>query len=96
MLTALVIPVNQTPSLILETIKDKQTWELFIVVPCTLAFASVMEQKGLLTKLANVLEGMGARIGSTFVTCHYRVGAHACRGFSGCHSGKESGRKLEN
>lgn len=61
-LAALVIPVNQTPSLILETLKDKQTWELFIVVPCTLAFASVMEQKGLLTKLASVLEGMGARV----------------------------------
>jgi uncharacterized protein len=62
LLIAIVIPVNQTPSLILETVKDKQTWELFIVVPCTLAFASLMEQKGLLTNLANVLAGIGSRL----------------------------------
>jgi uncharacterized protein len=62
LLFALVIPVDQTPFLILETLKDKQTWELFIVVPCTLAFASLMEQKGLLTRLAQVLEGTGARV----------------------------------
>jgi uncharacterized protein len=62
LLMALVIPFDQTPALILKTVEDQQTWELFVVVPCTLAFSSFMDQKGLLTRLTDALAGIGARI----------------------------------
>lgn len=62
LLILFVIPFKNVPSLLLETIKDKQTWQLLIVVPCTLTFSSLMEQKGMLLRLASVLEGIGPRL----------------------------------
>lgn len=57
-----VVPFRDVPSLLLETVTDKQTWQLLIVVPCTLTFSSLMEQKGMLLRLASVLEGIGPRL----------------------------------
>jgi integral membrane protein (TIGR00529 family) len=61
-LIVLVVPFNNVPSLLLKTVTYKQTWQLLIVVPCTLAFSSVMEQKGLLTRMAGALESIGPRL----------------------------------
>jgi integral membrane protein (TIGR00529 family) len=41
---------------------DRQTWQLLIVVPCTMAFSSLMEQKGMLNRLAAILEGIGPKL----------------------------------
>lgn len=57
-----VIPIKSVASLLLQTLENKQTWQLLIVVPCTMAFGSLMEQKGMLTKLAATLEGIGPRL----------------------------------
>jgi uncharacterized protein len=57
-----VIPFDKMPSLLLDTVKYSQTWQLFIIVPCTLAFSSFMEQKGMLIRLAKALEGIGPRL----------------------------------
>lgn len=62
LLILLVIPLKNIPSLIFTTFQDKQTWQLLIVVPCTMAFSSLMEQKGLLIKLAAALERIGPRL----------------------------------
>ena len=62
LLIVFVIKVSDIPSLLLRTITNEQTWQLLIVVPCTMAFGSLMEQKGLLTRLATVLEGIGSRL----------------------------------
>jgi uncharacterized protein len=43
-------------------VSDKQTWQLLIIVPCTMALSSIMEQKGLLTRLAASLENIGPRL----------------------------------
>jgi uncharacterized protein len=62
LLILFVIPLKNVPSLLLTTIEDKQTWQLLIVVPCTMAFSSLMEQKGMLTRLSAALEGIGPRL----------------------------------
>lgn len=62
LLILFVIQIQDVPLLLLNTIKNEQTWQLLIVVPCTLAFSSLMEQKGMLIRLANVLEGIGPRL----------------------------------
>ena len=62
LLIIFVIRINDIPQLLLKTITNEQTWQLLVVVPCTIAFGSLMEQKGLLTRLAATLEGMGPRL----------------------------------
>ena len=62
LLILFVIPFQNVPSLLLKTIEDKQTWQLLIIVPCTLTFSSLMEQKGMLMRLAAVLEGISPRL----------------------------------
>ena len=61
-LILLVTPLSNIPPLFLKTVKYSQTWQLYIIVPCTLAFSSFMEQKGMLTRLAKALEGIGPRL----------------------------------
>jgi integral membrane protein (TIGR00529 family) len=56
------IPFKSVPALLLDSLLDKQTLTLLVVVPCTMVFAKLMEVKGLLTSLARVLEGIGPRI----------------------------------
>ena len=58
-LVLLVTPFSEIPSLFLKTVTYSQTWQLFIIVPCALAFSSLMEQKGMLTRLARALENIG-------------------------------------
>ena len=62
LLIIFVIRINDIPQLLLKTVTNEQTWQLLIVVPCTIAFGSLMEQKGLLTRLAATLEGVGPRL----------------------------------
>jgi integral membrane protein (TIGR00529 family) len=62
LLIAFVIPLEEVPNLLLKTIADKQTWQLLIIVPCTMAFSSLMEQKGLLNRLATTLEHIGPKL----------------------------------
>ncbi|MDA8124131.1 MAG: DUF401 family protein [Deltaproteobacteria bacterium] len=62
LLIAFVIPFGEVPRLLIETMADKQTWQLLIVVPCTMAFSSLLEQKGLLNRLATTLEHIGPKL----------------------------------
>ncbi len=56
------IPFKSVPSLLLDSLLDKQTLTLLVVVPCTMIFGKLMEEKGLLIRLARALEGIGPRI----------------------------------
>jgi integral membrane protein (TIGR00529 family) len=62
LLIALAIPGHDVPSLLWKTVKDKQTWQLFIILPSTMAFSRLMEKKGLLTRLAAALEAVGSKL----------------------------------
>jgi integral membrane protein (TIGR00529 family) len=61
-LVLFVTSFSDIPSLLFKTVTYSQTWELFIIVPCALAFSSFMEQKGMLTRLARTLENIGPRL----------------------------------
>jgi uncharacterized protein len=58
-LVLFVTSFKDIPSLFLKTVTYSQTWQLFIIVPCALAFSSFMEQRGMLTRLAKALENIG-------------------------------------
>jgi len=59
LLAIFVIPFKNIPAVMLKTITDENTWQLLAVVICTMTFSSLMEQKGLLRKLAEALENFG-------------------------------------
>jgi integral membrane protein (TIGR00529 family) len=61
-ISALALPLNLIPSLMLETLLDYQTVRLLVVIACALTLSSLMEEKGLLAKLAMVLEGISPKL----------------------------------
>jgi integral membrane protein (TIGR00529 family) len=58
----LVLPFSSVPSLMLRTLIDKQTLTLLVVVASAMTMSSLMEIKGLLTRLATTMESIGPRL----------------------------------
>jgi len=68
-LSLLVLPVQTTPSLMLEALwaqqvplGEQQTLKLLIVIASALTLSSLMEEKGLLANLAVAMESIGSRL----------------------------------
>ena len=61
-LALLALPPVETPRLILKTATDIQTWRLIGIIICAFALSKLMEQKGMLTKLAHTLESIGPKM----------------------------------
>ncbi len=58
----LVLPLSSIPVLMGRTLIDTQTLRLLVVVASALTFSSLMEEKGLLARLAVTMEGIGPRL----------------------------------
>ncbi len=58
----LVLPLHLVPSLMLQSLLDQSTIRLLVVIISALTLSSLMEQKGLLTKLATTMEGIGSKL----------------------------------
>ena len=61
-ISLLVLPLHLIPSLMLQSLLDYQTLRLLVVIACALTLSSLMEEKGLLAKLAAVMEGISPRL----------------------------------
>lgn len=62
LLSLLTLPVTETPRLLLRAITDIQTLRLLAIVICALTMSRLMEKRGMLTQLADALEGIGPRL----------------------------------
>ena len=63
----LVLPLNFVPPLMLQSLLAQQTLRLLVVIASALTLSSLMEEKGLLAKLATTMEGIGPRLAIHFV-----------------------------
>ncbi len=62
LIALLVLPLRSIPPLMLQSLVDVETLRLFIVVTSALTLSSLMEQKGLLARLAATMECTGPRL----------------------------------
>lgn len=62
LLALLSLPVVETPRLLGRAVVDSQTLNLFSIVICALTMSRLMERRGMLTHLADALEGIGPRL----------------------------------
>ncbi len=58
----LVLPLPSIPPLMLQSLVDYQTLRLLVIVASALTLSSLMEERGLLAKLATTMEGIGSRV----------------------------------
>ena len=61
-ISVLVLPLPEIPSLMLRTLIDLQTIRLLVIIASALALSSLMEENGLLAKLATAMERFSPRI----------------------------------
>jgi integral membrane protein (TIGR00529 family) len=61
-LSLFTLPVEETPRLMLQALTDLQTLRLLAIVICALTMSHLMEKRGLLTRLADALEGIGPKL----------------------------------
>jgi len=66
-LALLLLPPRSLPKHMLDTLVDRQTLTLLVVVASALALSRLMEVKGLLTSLTATLERLGPRLAMHFV-----------------------------
>jgi len=62
LLSLLSLPLAETPGLMLRAATDMQTLRLLAIVICALMMSHLMEKRGMLTRLANALEGIGPKL----------------------------------
>jgi integral membrane protein (TIGR00529 family) len=62
LLSLLSLPPTETPRLMLQAAIDSQTLRLLSIVICALMMSHLMEKRGMLTRLANALEGIGPKL----------------------------------
>jgi len=62
LLSLLCLPPAETPGLMLQAAVDLQTLRLLAIVICALMMSHLMEKRGMLTRLANALEGIGPKL----------------------------------
>ncbi|MFH0769098.1 MAG: DUF401 family protein [Chloroflexota bacterium] len=61
-LALLVLPLPSIPSLLLQSLLAKQTLTLLVVVTSAMTLSSLMEEKGLLARLAAAMESIGPKL----------------------------------
>jgi len=62
LLALIVLPPVETPRLLFRAAIDSQTLRLLGIVICALVMSHIMERRGMLTRLANALEGIGPKL----------------------------------
>lgn len=62
LLSLLSLPPIETPRLLGRAVVDSQTLRLLSIVVCALTMSRLMERRGMLTRLADALEGIGPRL----------------------------------
>lgn len=62
LLSLLTLPPDQTPRLVLKAITDIETLRLLAIIVCALTMSRLMERRGMLTRLADALEGIGPKL----------------------------------
>ncbi|MFC1992739.1 DUF401 family protein [Chloroflexota bacterium] len=60
-LSLLTLPLNSVPPLMQQSLLNYQTIRLLVVIASALTLSSLMEERGLLAKLATTMEGIGPR-----------------------------------
>jgi hypothetical protein len=61
-LSLLVVPLGSIPNLMVGTLMDYQTLRLLVIIAAAMTLSSLMESRGLLTKLATVMESVGPKL----------------------------------
>ena len=61
-ISLLVLPLHSIPELMLQTLLAHQTLKLLAIIACALTLSSLMDTKGLLTRLAATMERIGPRL----------------------------------
>ncbi|MBN1152522.1 MAG: DUF401 family protein [Dehalococcoidia bacterium] len=61
-LSLITMPLGETPRLLFRAIADTQTLRLLAIVICALTMSRIMERRGMLTRLADALEGIGPKL----------------------------------
>ncbi len=61
-ISLMVLPLPVIPALFLRTLIDQQTLRLLVIIASALTLSSLMEEKGLLAKLAAAMESFSPRI----------------------------------
>ena len=61
-ISLLVLPLSFIPSIMRQSLLEQQTIRLLIVVASALTLSSLMDEKGLLARLATTMEGIGPRL----------------------------------
>jgi len=91
-ISLMVLPLQVIPALFLRTLIDQQTIRLLVIIASALSLSSLMEEKGLLAKLAATMESFSPRIAILLVPAVIGlvpipggalVSATASRGLSG-------------
>jgi len=62
LLSLLTLPPAETPQLLLKAVTDVQTLRLLAIIVCALTMSRLMERRGMLTRLADALEGIGPKL----------------------------------
>ncbi len=61
-LSLLILPPQETPRLMWETVSSLGTWRLIGIIFCSLSLSKLMEVKGLLLRLSHTLESVGPKV----------------------------------
>ncbi len=61
-LSLLVLPLIETPRLMLRTLSTLQTYRLIGIIVCAFTLSKLMEQRGMLMNLAHTLESIGPKM----------------------------------
>ncbi len=61
-ISLLVLPLHFIPSLMLQSLLEQQTVRLLVIIASALALSRLMEEKGLLAKLAATMESIGPKL----------------------------------
>jgi len=63
----LVLPLKSTPTLMLEALWNYQTLRLLVIIASALTLSRLMDEKGLLTRLASAMERVSPKLALHFV-----------------------------
>ncbi|MDZ4230200.1 MAG: DUF401 family protein, partial [Dehalococcoidales bacterium] len=60
-ISLLVLPLNSIPAHMLQSLLDRETLRLLVIIGSALTLSSLMEEKGLLSRLASTMESIGPK-----------------------------------
>lgn len=61
-ISLLILPLSDTPSLLIQSLLNYQTLRLLVIIASALTLSGLMEQKGLLSQLAETLEKIAPKL----------------------------------